>query len=97
MNKTLLLSILVWVGVSDGRAETAVWPDGDHICRTRLHNTGKTGDPDATHQCCNDVVLVENEEEDKKLVRECEDRLLGKTPPPHPPAEPEPRKHHSRR
>lgn len=95
MNRRLLVTMLAGLGLADARAETAVWPNGDDICRVRLHNTGKTGDSDATHQCCNDVVLVENEEEDKKQVKACEDRLLGRTPPPAPketPPEPEPKK-----
>lgn len=100
MNRRLLGLMLAGFGVGAVQAETAVWPNGDDICRTRLHNTGKTGDTDATHQCCNDVVLVENDEEDKKLVKECEDRLLGRTPPPAPKEtspEPERKRHQARR
>lgn len=92
MSKGFTLLMAIFMMASVARADVVGWPNGDEICRTRLHNTDKTGDKDAIHQCCNDVVLVENEAEDKKEVQQCEERLLAKPPAPKP--EPKVKKHH---
>ena len=50
---------------------TSSWQEARKVCEERLAKEGKSGDKEAMHKCCDNMILVADIKENRRLVEMC--------------------------
>ena len=69
---SISLSVGLMVALGSARAEgMSDWREARELCLKQLEAKGKADDAQALYECCDQVILVANYKENKKLVAQC--------------------------